>query len=494
MAEKSLQQYFEAYRKNIVGFDEEFVTPYGKHKMVYADWTASGRLYGPIEDRIKNDFGPYVGNTHTETTITGSAMTLAYHQALRIIKEHVNANENDVIFSSGSGMTRVVNKFQRLLGLRVHEDHRDCIDLCKKEKPVVFVTHMEHHSNHTTWLETLADVEVILPDKDGLIDFDHLQRLLERYADREKKYAAITAGSNVTGIIPNYYKVAEMMHDNGGLCFVDYACSGPYIKMDMHPENPKHKLDAIYFSPHKFLGGPGSTGIIIFDKSLYHVDIPDQPGGGTVLWTDPWGGHQYFKDIELREDGGTPAFLQTIRSALCVKLKEEMDSEKMLAREEQLLDILWPGLKEIPGLHILAENIKKRLGIISFYFADIHYNLVVKLLNDRFGIQVRSGCVCAGTYGHFLLNISPEVSKKITAKIDHSDLSEKPGWIRMSIHPTMTDEEAHFLVNAVKEVAQNYREWAKDYIYDKSTNEFTHKDGETLKDKLVSRWFGKSMK
>ena len=284
------------------------------------------------------------------------------------------------------------------------------------------------------------------------------------------------------------------MHDHGGLCFIDYACSGPYIKMDMHPENPKHKLDAVYFSPHKFLGGPGGTGIIIFDKDLYKIDIPDTPGGGTVEWTNPWGGHSFYKDIELREDGGTPAFLQTIKAALAVKLKEEMTSEKMLTREEELMEILWSGFKKIPGLHILAEKIKKRLGIISFYFEEIHFNLVVKLLNDHFGVQVRSGCVCAGTYGHFLLNVTPEESKRITNLIDNGDLSEKPGWTRLSIHPIMTNDEAHFLVHAVSEVAKNYRHWAKDYTYDNSTNEFTHKDGEPLKNELVTKWFATPMK
>jgi selenocysteine lyase/cysteine desulfurase len=348
---------------------------------------------------------------------------------------------------------------------------------------------MEHHSNHTTWLDTIADVVVIDQDEKGLPDLNNFAELLEKYANRKEKIAAVSAGSNVTGIIPPYYKIAEMIHKAGGLCFVDFACSAPYIPINMHPENELQKLDAVYFSPHKFLGGPGGTGIIVFDKKLYGIQKPDQPGGGTVLWTNPWGGHHYYKEIELREDGGTPAFLQTVKSALAVKLKEEMTSEKMLAREEELLDILWPGLKAIPGLHILAENIRERLGVLSFYFDDIHYNLVVKLLNDYFGVQVRSGCVCAGTYGHFLLNISKEESEKITRMIDAGDLSEKPGWVRMSIHPTMTNQEAEYLLHALNEVAKNHKKWGEHYDYNKHTNEFTRKGYPDNVKPIVEKWF-----
>ncbi len=493
MIHSNLENYFAKFRKNIIGIDTEFTTPEGRKKLTYADWTASGRLYAPIEELISHGLGPLVGNTHTETTITGSAMTQAYHRALHIIKDHVGADENDAVFSTGSGMTRVLLKLQRILGLRVHENYQEMIHLKEEDTPVVFVTHMEHHSNHTTWLETIADVEVINQNADGLPDLDHFAELLKKYAGRKKKIAAVSAGSNVTGIISPYYEISEMVHKAGGLCFVDFACSAPYIPINMHPDNELRKLDAVYFSPHKFLGGPGSTGILVFDKSLYQIKKPDQPGGGTVTWTNPWGGRHYYKEIELREDGGTPAFLQTVKSALCIRLKEEMNPEKMLAREEELLDILWPGLTGIPGLHMLADNIRDRLGVLSFYFDDIHYNLVVKLLNDYFGIQVRSGCVCAGTYGHMLLGISKEESDRITRMIDEGDLSEKPGWVRLSIHPTMTDEEARFLVEALREIAEKHREWAENYAYDKATNEFIRKNYPDDVKPIVDEWFSRPL-
>jgi selenocysteine lyase/cysteine desulfurase len=473
-----LDAHFEKYRKNIIGNDQEFQTPYGEKKIVYSDWTASGRLYEPIERTLREKFYPLVGNTHTETNVTGSSMTLAYHNALHIIKKHVNAGPSDLIISTGSGMTGVVNKFQRILGLKVYEKHRKFIDIPVEDKPLVFITHMEHHSNQTTWLETIADVEIINADKDGQVSLEHFAELLELYKYRRVKYAAVTSCSNVTGLITPYFKIAEMIHAAGGYIFVDFACSAPYIDINMHPENEAERLDAIYFSPHKFLGGPGTAGVLIFCKSLYDNSIPDNPGGGTVDWTNPWGKHKYLDDIEMREDGGTPSFLQTIKTALCIKLKEEIGTDNMIAREKEQLDILWKGLEKIPNLHLLAHNQPERLGVISFYIDDLHYNLGVRLLNDRYGIQVRGGCSCAGTYGHYLLHVDHDTSDAITEAISLGDLSAKPGWIRMSIHPTMAEEEIHYLLQAVKELAEYFPEWAKDYEYSAKTNEYAFKNPE----------------
>jgi len=490
MNQSSLENYFAKFRDNVIGYNQLFESPFGRQRLTYADWTASGRLYGPIEEKLKIDFGPFVGNTHTETTVTGTAMTQAYHFAHEIIKRHVNAGPEDVIISAGSGMTGAVSKFQRILGLRVPEQFVELIELSEEDRPVVFVTHMEHHSNHTSWIETIADVECILPDREGLIDLEHLSELLKKYSRRKVKIASVTACSNVSGIRTAYHDVAHLVHSHGGFCFVDFACSAPYVDMDMHPADPGAKLDAIYFSPHKFLGGPGSAGILIFDSKLYQNDVPDVPGGGTVMWTNPWGQRHYFEDIETREDGGTPAFLQTIRAALAIKLKEEMGVEKMLKREEELLEILFTQLRQIQGLHILADNVEKRLGVVSFYIDGLHFNLVVKLLNDHFGIQTRGGCSCAGTYGHCLLNIPKEISNKITDKIDTGDYSEKPGWVRVSIHPLMTDDEIRFITNGINEVSKNFHRWQNDYVYDAHSNEFVHPGAERFEEKLVKKWFG----
>ncbi len=484
----NLESYFSNFRTNIIGIDKSFNSPFGQKHLIYADWIASGRLYHSIEEKIIHTFGPFVGNTHSESSATGVLMTTAYHTAQKIIKQHVNAGPNDIIISAGFGMTAVVNKLQRILGLRVPEKFRDCIEIKEEEKPIVFITHMEHHSNQTSWLETICDVKIIEPNDEGLIDLDNLRQLLEKYKNRNLKIGSFTAASNVTGIRTDYHKLAKIMHENGGLCFIDFAASAPYVKIDMHPEDPLEKIDAIYFSPHKFLGGPGTSGVLVMDKDLDTSNVPDHPGGGTVDWTNPWGEHKYINDIEAREDGGTPGFLQTIKTALCINLKDEMGIENILNREEELVKIAFQEFSKLPKVHILANNIEDRLGVLSFYIEDIHYNLIVKLLNDRFGIQVRGGCSCAGTYGHYLLHVDPTRSSRITEKISQGDLSEKPGWVRMSLHPTMTDNELLLITDAIRDIIENIEEWERDYKYNRLTNEFYHSKDEDF-NKIVKDWF-----
>ncbi|MEY2950528.1 MAG: hypothetical protein RLZZ248_1729 [Bacteroidota bacterium] len=484
----NLETYFNSFKKHVIGDGEYFNTPDGKKPLLYADWTASGRLYSPIESVLIHKLGPYVANTHTETNVSGSSMTMAYAYAKQLIKKHVNASPNDVIITSNAGMTGVVNKFQRILGLKIHENFRPLID-DQLEKPVVFVSHMEHHSNQTSWLETIAEVVVIPPDAEGLVSLDALKNLLKEFKDRKIKIAAITSCSNVTGIFTPYYEIAEIMHLNGGWCFVDFACSAPYISIDMHPHNAHQYLDAIYFSPHKFLGGPGSSGVLIFNQSLYKNRVPDHPGGGTVDWTNPWGEHKYLEKIELREDGGTPGFLQTIKAALAIQLKEEMGVENIATREHQMVAKIIPALKAIPKLHLLADQHANRLGIFSFYIEGLHFNLGVKLLNDKFGIQVRGGCSCAGTYGHYLLEVSRQKSNEITHKIDVGDLSEKPGWIRWSVHPIMSDEEIDYIISSIEALVLHFEDWKDSYQYDLHTNEFVHHTfDDQLENKVIS-WF-----
>ncbi|NJN28052.1 MAG: aminotransferase class V-fold PLP-dependent enzyme [Cyclobacteriaceae bacterium] len=485
----NLQQHFDKFRKHIVGIEACFQSPYGRMPVVYADWIASGRLYGPIEDKLKNQFGPMVGNTHSEATQTGRTMTLAYHQAQKLIKEHVHADEHDVIITTGSGMTSALAKFQRILGLRIPEQLSEYCELPFEEKPVVFITHMEHHSNHTPWLESICDVVVVEPGENLLIDPENLRKAIFKYRKRKLKIGSFSACSNVTGIITPYHQLAEIMHQYGGYCFVDFAASAPYVQINMHPANKEQKLDAIFFSPHKFLGGPGSSGVLVFCKGLYRNRIPDHPGGGTVLWTNPWGGHSYFDDIELREDGGTPGFLQAIRTALAIELKNQMEVDNIQDREYILISRVFDKLRKIPHLSILGDNGQHRIGVFSFYIQGLHHNLIVKLLNDRFGIQVRGGCSCAGTYGHFLLNVDRDTSQRITAKINQGDLSEKPGWVRMSIHPTMTDSELEYILEGIASVARHAGEWSEDYLYKAEINEFYHKSNEADLSDSVNSWF-----
>ena len=471
--ETKLELYFNTFRGNILGIDQTFNSPYGEKKIVYVDWTASGRLYKPIEDKMLNEFGPFVANTHTETTISGTTMTQAYHEARRIVKKHVNAHPaNDVLLPSGTGMTGAVNKFQRILGLKIPEHFKERITITDSERPVIFISHMEHHSNQTSWLETIAKVEVIPSDENGLFCIDNLKELIEKYKDTPLKFASITSCSNVTGIRTPYHEVAKLMHLHGGYCFVDFACSAPYVNIDMHPEDPEAYLDAIFFSPHKFLGGPGTSGILIFNKELYHNMVPDCPGGGTVSWTTPWGDHKFLDDIEDREDGGTPGFLQLIRTSLVIRLKEKMGVTNILNREEELLSYIFNRLKYKENVYILADQHENRLGVISLIIGDLHHDLAVKILNDRFGIQSRGGCSCAGTYGHYLLNIDHEKSDEIIGKLESGACELKPGWIRFSIHPTTTHAEIKYVCDSILTLAENYKEWMKEYTF--SNGIFSH--------------------
>ena len=486
---QELEQYFSQFRENIIGIDQYFESAYGLKKIIYTDWTASGRLYRPIEEKLMNDFGPFVANTHTETSVTGTAMTMAYHQARNIIKKHVNASKEDVLITDGTGMTGVVNKFQRILGLKIPENLREFTSIPQDKKPIVFISHMEHHSNQTSWLETIADVEIIPGCEQGLFCINNLEKLLKKYEHRSLKIASITSCSNVTGIKTPYHEVAKLMHQNNGLCFVDFACSGPYVKIDMHPQDSESSLDAIFVSPHKFLGGPGTPGVLVFNKKLYNNMVPDNPGGGTVSWTNPWGEHKYIDNIEDREDGGTPGFLQVIKTALTIQLKEKMGIDNIINRENELVNYIFDRLNNIPNIKILANNHQNRLGVISFYIDNLHFNLGVKLLNDKFGIQTRGGCSCAGTYGHLLLNVDKETSNNLVCQIETGDLIQKPGWIRMSIHPTTTNAEIEMVCDSIIELALNHEEWTNDYSYNKITNEFVNKNAQPLEKQMVENWF-----
>jgi selenocysteine lyase/cysteine desulfurase len=516
----SLENFFSPFRAGTIGRQQTFASPYGEKKIIYADWTASGRAYGPIENCIQKKIMPFVGNTHTETTITGKLTSKAYEEAKLIIKNHVRANSEDALVFCGSGMTSAVNKLQRILGLRVPERVMDYVKMDERQykhlppgtittntiksllehlqldealRPVVFVTHMEHHSNQTSWLETIATVEIIEPDENGNVDLRYFKTLLEKFRHRKNKIAAITACSNVTGIETPYHEIAKLVHGYGGLCFVDFACSAPYIDINMHPEGKGEHLDAIYFSPHKFLGGPGTPGVLIFSKKIYANSVPDQPGGGTIVYSNPWKVHEYVSDIEQREDGGTPAFLQGIKAAMCIRIKESMGVERILKREKEILHVLFERFAKIKNAVVLKGDTKKRLGIISFNVNGAHHDLIVKILNDRFGIQTRGGCSCAGTYGHNLLQVNERRSYEILDAIHAGNLLAKPGWIRLSVHPTMTNAEIDFIMDAIVLTAANFQKWAEDFIYDPGSNQYLFKGAGLTGENKIEGWFNNAL-
>lgn len=485
----NLEAYFQEFRSGIIGDTHTFKSLEGTKKLIYADWIASGRLYKPIEDTMQNVIGPMVANTHSFSSETGKASTYAYQYAREIIKKHVNANEDDVLVTAGTGMTQVLSRLQRVMGLRWPDAVKDKIKIPENERPVVFISHMEHHSNHVPWMETIADVVIVQCNEHKLVCPHNLEETLKHYQDRPLKIGAFTACSNVTGIITPYYELAKIMHQNGGYCFIDFAASAPYVKINMHPEDPEERLDAIYFSPHKFLGGPGTCGVLVFNKNLYNTNCPDVPGGGNVKWTNPWGEYGYHDDIEVKEDGGTPGFLQVMRAALAMRLKEKMGEDNIEKREEELLELCFNELKKIPGLYLLGYNDEKRIGCVSFGVENIHYNLIVRLLNDRFGIQVRGGWSCASTYSHHLFELSEDSSKQITEGIAQKDLTIKPGWVRLSLHPITTDEEVLFICNAIKQITENIDDWKQGYTYNPKNNEFECAKGDREMIESIKDWF-----
>lgn len=419
---------------------------------IYADWTASGRLYRPVEARLTEEFGPWMANTHTEDSLSGQYMTRALQEAEAGLRQHVNASDADVLLFVGNGMTAALAKLIRMLGLWVHEQHRATVLAQRSARPLVYITHMEHHSNHTPWLETLAEVRVIPPTDNGEVDLSWLADDLEQQADRPLLLASVTAASNVTGVAAPYRAIARLLHRHQGHCLVDFACAAPYVDIDMHPADDE-PLDAVFFSPHKFLGGPGSSGVLVFNRSLYHNRVPDQPGGGTVLWTNPWGEHRYFDDIAERESGGTPGILQAIKAALAAQLKDEMGVAAMATREQMLNQAFFARLDDCSGVQVLANHQRQRLSVFSLLFEHVHYSTAVQRLSRDWGIEARGGCACAGTYGHYLLDIDRAASQRITCQLDQGDLAAKPGWVRLSLHPMMTLAEVDHVAEAVQAVA-----------------------------------------
>ncbi|HSD06414.1 aminotransferase class V-fold PLP-dependent enzyme [Flavobacterium sp.] len=484
-----LEKHFSKFRENTIGVNHTFESVSGPQKLLYADWIASGRLYAPIEDIMRDKIGPMIANTHSFSSETGKASTYAYQYARQLIKQHVGANENDVLVATGTGMTSALSKLQRIMGLRSGGNISNANLRYEAERPVVFITHMEHHSNQVPWYETIADVVILTPDENNLVSPKALSEALKKYSNRPLKIGSFTACSNVTGIITPYYELAKIMHQNGGYCFVDFAASAPYVEINMHPEDPDQQLDAIFFSPHKFLGGPGTCGILVFNEKLYLSEFPDNPGGGNVKYTDPWGDYHYSSSIEVNEDGGTPGFLQVMRTALAMELKTQMGVENMKNREKELLALCYSEFQKIDGLTILGDIQSDRIGCVSFAIKNIHYNLIVRLLNDRFGIQVRGGWSCASTYAHSLLGISENQSKEIMKGILDDNLTNKPGWVRLSLHPIMSNEELLFISNAIREVVSFYEEWQKEYKYNPRNNEFENIDNQETIAEDVKEWF-----
>lgn len=488
---KMTLDYLESIQTQIIGRDLAIKTPFGQRHLLYADYTASGRAVQLIEDRISNILTSYA-NTHTEDDYTGKFMTGLLHQAENRIKELVNAGKDGRIISVGSGTTKALLKLQQILGIylspatkdrfyqaikRLADGGQDLLDEIERVKPVVFVSAYEHHSNELMWRESFSEVVVVGLDEQGLLDMEDLEAKLssEQYRDRYK-LASFSAGSNITGVKTDIYEVARICHKHEVPVMFDFAAIAPYVKIDMNRDKESY-FDAIFFSPHKFLGGPGASGVLIFNKKLYRNELPPTAaGGGTVDYVG-YHSHDFTEDIEAREKAGTPGIIQTIRSALVMELKEKIGCDVIQEREEQFARLFFDRLGTIPNVQLIgAIPVDKRVPIISFNIKHkdrfLHPKFVTKLLNDLFGIQSRAGCSCAGPYGHYLLGISEDKSDRFRSLITRGNNAIKPGWVRVNLHYSMEENDIRYLLDAIEFVAKSGHLFLRKYLLNTQTGEW----------------------
>jgi selenocysteine lyase/cysteine desulfurase len=445
-------------RQSVIGARRPITTPFGQKPLVYADYTASGRALGFIEDYIREQVLPWYANTHTESSFTGAQTTALREQARQEIRKAVNGTREDQVIFCGPGATSAINKLIDILGLRLPRDLDERYLLQEKipldDRPVVFIGPYEHHSNELPWRESIADVVTIPMTECGQIDLVVLEQQLCAHANRPLRIGSFSAASNVTGIKSDVPAVSGMLKQHCALAFWDYAAAAPYVEIDMNGDTP---LDAVFISPHKFVGGPGTPGLLVAKKSIMNNSVPAVVGGGTVVYVTPED-HRFIDDHERREEGGTPAIVESIRAGLVFKLQQEVGSDEIERREEDFVRRAIARFKACPNLEIMGNPDAHRLSIMSLQFKhgdkDLHYGFVVALLNDLFGIQVRGGCSCAGPYGHTLLGMDMAYSRAIEAEIQQGAMVLRPGWVRLNFNYFIAEDEFEYLLRAVELVAQ----------------------------------------
>mmetsp|Transcript_6281 Transcript_6281/g.6788 ORF Transcript_6281/g.6788 Transcript_6281/m.6788 type:complete len:697 (+) Transcript_6281:90-2180(+) len=545
LGDESNNDMIDHLRMNIIGDRCIFKTPFGNKEIVYADYTASGRALKFVEDYVLEVAIPTYANTHTEASTTGAQTTHLREEARDMIHQATNAPSDEyVVLFTGTGATGAIEKLFRVLGLGISEFAEKKWNLSNhiplKQRPVVFVSHYEHHSNELMWRESIARCVVIEEGADGTPDIAHLKRELIKYKkEKVPMIGSFSAGSNVTGIQSPVRDISALLHQHGAYAFFDYAGVGAYVDINMKGTSEGYvddSIDAGFFSPHKFIGGPGSSGVLIARKKLFHkaFDIEtttaSTPGGGTIDYV--WhGGQAYSQDIEYREDSGTPGILQSIRAGLAFKVKDMVGSQNIEKLEgihsafvlnewnqndtiammgsdrlcyhlpnrrvsifsfnlvspvpvtlsilDEVDEILTESSTEDPAKEYedntiiswpidgaanhIAQTLHRYATIAGNRTSNgvtripLHYNFVIALLNDVYGIQGRGGCSCAGPYAEALFDgrsLEKSVGEQFM-KISASYPAFKYGWARININYFTTEDEAWFIVKAVKQIAKH---------------------------------------